>query len=93
WIYRMNYFLSYIQEHETALTEEGKTRLMGEVHFLRAWSYFLLIQRYAGVPLITKPHSLDDDFVVTRANFDDCVDFILGELDISISATTSSTRP
>lgn len=81
WIYRMNYFLSYIQEHETALTEEGKTRLMGEVHFLRAWSYFLLIQRYAGVPLITKPHSLDDDFVVTRANFDDCVDFILGELD------------
>ena len=81
WIYRMNYFLTYIQEHETKLTEEGKSRLVGEVTFLRAWSYFLLIQRYAGVPIITKPHSLDDDFSVTRAKFDDCVDFILGELD------------
>ena len=36
WIYRMNYFLTYIQEHETNLTEEGKNRLVGEVTFLRA---------------------------------------------------------
>ncbi|MBO4768626.1 MAG: RagB/SusD family nutrient uptake outer membrane protein [Bacteroidales bacterium] len=81
WIHKMNYFLQYIEEKGTKMTEEGKTRLMGEVYYLRAWSYFLLIQRYAGVPIIKKPFALDDDFTVDRANFDDCVDFILDDLD------------
>ena len=80
WIYRMNYFLAYIDENGSKMTESAKTRLCGEVYFLRAWSYFLLIQRYSGVPIITKPHSLDDDFTVERAKFDDCVDFILEDI-------------
>ena len=80
WIYRMNYFLTYIDENGSKMSEAAKTRLCGEVYFLRAWSYFLLIQRYAGVPLISKPHSLDDDFTVERADFDTCVDFILDDL-------------
>ena len=80
WIYRMNYFLTYIDENGSMMSEAAKTRLCGEVYFLRAWSYFLLIQRYAGVPLITKPHALDDDFTVERADFDTCVDFILDDL-------------
>lgn len=81
WIYRMNYFLQYIDEKGSAISDDTKTRLCGEVYFLRAWSYFLLIQRYAGVPIIRKPHNLDDDFTVERCNFDDCVDFILGDID------------
>mgnify|MGYP002624458814 FL=1 len=81
WIYRMNYFLSYIDEQGSAMSESAKARLTGEVYFLRAWSYFLLIQRYGGVPVIQKAYSLDDDFGVTRDTFDDCVDFILSDLD------------
>ena len=81
WIYRMNYFLQYVDEKGSAMTDDAKKRLSGEVHFLRAWSYFLLIQRYSGVPIITKPHGLEDDFTVERSNFDDCVDFILEEID------------
>lgn len=80
WIYRMNYFLAYIDANGSKMSDAAKARLTGEVYFLRAWSYFLLIQRYAGVPLITKPHSLDDDFTVERADFDACVDFILDDL-------------
>ena len=80
WIYRMNYFLAYIEENGSKMSESAKTRLCGEVYFLRAWSYFLLIQRYAGVPLIEKPHSLDDDFTVERSDFDTCVDFILADI-------------
>ena len=80
WIYRMNYFLTYIEENGSKMSESAKNRLTGEVYFLRAWSYFLLIQRYSGVPLITKPHSLSDDFTVERANFDDCVEFILEDI-------------
>ena len=81
WIYRMNYFLQYIDEQGSAMSESAKQRLCGEVYFLRAWSYFLLIQRYAGVPIITKPHSLDADFTVERSDFDTCVDFILGDIE------------
>ena len=81
WIYRMNYFLTYIDENGSKMSEAAKTRLTGEVYFLRAWSYFLLIQRYAGVPLITKPHSLNDDFTVERSDFDACVDFILQDIE------------
>ena len=76
----MNYFLTYIEDHGSKMSESAKARLTGEVHFLRAWSYFLLIQRYSGVPLISKPHSLDDDFTVERSDFDTCVDFILDDL-------------
>lgn len=81
WIYRMNYMFEYIYEKGTIMPNDAKERLLGEVYFLRAWSYFLLIQRYAGVPLISKPHKLDDDFTMHRSNFDDCVDFILNDLD------------
>ncbi|MBO6168354.1 MAG: RagB/SusD family nutrient uptake outer membrane protein [Bacteroidales bacterium] len=81
WIYRMNYFLQYIDDKGSAMSADAKARLCGEVYFLRAWSYFLLIQRYAGVPIISKPHKLDDDFTVERSDFDTCVDFILKDLD------------
>ena len=81
WIHRMNYFLKYIDDNGTEMSEEARKRLTGEVYYLRAWSYFLLIQRYGGVPIITEPFSLDDDFDVDRANFDDCVDFILDDID------------
>ena len=81
WIYRMNYFLQYIDEKGSAMSDAAVKRLTGEVYFLRAWSYFLLIQRYSGVPIITKPHGLDDNFTVDRRNFDDCVDFILTDID------------
>ena len=81
WVYRMNYMLDYIYTKGTIMPEDAKERLLGEVYFLRAWSYFLLIQRYAGVPLISKPHKLDDDFSTHRSTFDECVDFILNDLD------------
>ena len=85
WIYRMNYFLQYIDQNGTAMSDAAKQRLTGEVYFLRAWSYFLLIQRYSGVPIIKKPHALTDDFTVERSDFDTCVDFILEDLDNAYS--------
>ncbi len=84
WIYRMNYFLEYVNEKGSAMSDAAKDRLTGEVYFLRAWSYFLLIQRYSGVPIIKKPHKLSADFTVERSNFDACVDFILGDIDAAL---------
>lgn len=81
WIYRMNYLLNYINENGTEMDDESRDRLVGEVHFLRAWAYYNLIQRYAGVPIITKTYGLDDEYNAKRDNFDDCVDFILKDLE------------
>ncbi len=80
-IYNMNYFIHYIENKGSKIEVETLNRLMGEVYFLRAWAYYNLIQRYAGVPIIKKPSNIDDDFSMERNKFDDCVDFILEDLD------------
>ena len=80
WIYMMNTFVNKVTEG-TEMSDSAKDRLLGEVYFLRAWSYYNLIQRYGGVPIITKVYGLDDTFDVTRDKFDDCVDFILSDLE------------
>lgn len=58
-----------------------KNGVKGEMMFLRANLYANLIWRYGGVPLITKVFALNDDFKVSRASYDDCVKFIVQELD------------
>lgn len=82
-IYKMNYFIKSVDNEDSRLEKEAADRLLGEVYFLRAWAYYNLIQRYSGVPIIKTPHSIggDEDFSVERSNFDDCVDFILEDLD------------
>ncbi len=82
-IYKMNYFIQAVSKEDSRLEKEVSDRLLGEVYYLRAWAYYNMIQRYAGVPIIKVPHSIGagEDFSVERANFDDCVDFILEDLD------------
>ena len=79
-IYNLNYFLNYVTEKGSDMDQASKERLIGEAYCLRAWAYYNLIQRYAGVPIIKTPHNLDSEFGVTRDKFDDCVDFILEDL-------------
>lgn len=58
-----------------------KDRLKGEVLFLRAWYYHLLVKLYGGVPLITTPYELTDDFLIERSSYSDCIQFITTECD------------
>ena len=84
WIYKMNYFLANVDKYinsDDANEVSNMNRLKGETYFLRAWAYTNLIERYSGVPIIEGPYNLNDQFGATRANFDDCVDFILSDLD------------
>ena len=82
YIYRLNYFIRYVEEKGSTMSEEVKTRLLGESYFLRAWAYTNLIERYGGVVLVDKPHDdIGADFAETRENFDKCVEFINGDLD------------
>lgn len=79
-IRKMNIFI--LKMEDSAIDDETKGRLLGEVYFFRAWMYTNLIQRYAGVPLIIdKVYSLGDDYTVERSSFDDCVAQIKKDLD------------
>src|SRR6266536_2499602 len=63
----------------------AKFQMKGEVHFLRAYLYFDLMELYGGVPLITKPYGLNDSRGIARNTFEETVNFILSECDAAAS--------
>jgi len=62
-----------------------KDRMLGEVHFLRAYIYHLLTSVYGGVPIITKTYGLTDEFSIGRGSYEDCVIFMVEECDQAAS--------
>lgn len=82
-ISQANRFLANIEDSPVE-DEEFKERLTGEMQAIRAYSYFMLISHFGGVPLITTPFSLGDDFNVTRNSYDEVMNFIITELNESI---------
>ncbi|MFK7980460.1 MAG: RagB/SusD family nutrient uptake outer membrane protein [Saprospiraceae bacterium] len=71
-----------LQELPGATIDEGvKTRLTGEVHFLRAYYYQQLLRFYGGVPVIDRPYGLGEDYSVSRNTYSEVVDFIVADLD------------
>ncbi len=85
-----NLFFEQVQQN-TYSDEKLKTRLMGEVYFLRAFYYHHLVFMYGGVPLITHAYGLTDTFQVPRNNFKDCIDFIASDCDKAAALLSSST--
>jgi hypothetical protein len=67
---------------ETA--EEWKQNLIGQTYFMRGTCYHYLTSMYGGVPIITKAYTLSDDFEVPRNTYEECIDFIVGQLDSAI---------
>jgi starch-binding outer membrane protein, SusD/RagB family len=65
-----------------------KEKLTGEVYFLRAYYYNQLLRFYGGVPLISKSYGLDEDYTVPRSSYDECVKFIVSDLDNAIKLLT-----
>jgi starch-binding outer membrane protein, SusD/RagB family len=58
-----------------------KDQLLGEALFLRAYYYQQLVRFYGGVPLISKPYGLDEDYTIARSSYEDCIKFIVTDLD------------
>ena len=82
-ITQCNVFLDKV--NETDFDSTLKNRMIGEIKTLRAFSYFRLISFFGGVPLITKPFNLDDNFSLPRNSYDECMDFVITELDDAIN--------
>lgn len=65
-------------------TFDNKTlrdRLLGESYFMRAYFYQQLVRFYGGVPIIQKAYGLNEDYKVTRSSYEDCIKFIISDLD------------
>lgn len=60
-------------------------RMTGEITFLRAFFYAELVNRYGGVPLIEKTFGLNDNMMLKRSSYEECVNFIVSELDKAIA--------
>lgn len=64
--------------------------VLAEAKVLRAFAYFKMISLFGGVPLITKPFSLTDDYDLPRNSYQECFDFIIKELDEAINVLPDS---
>ena len=60
---------------------ELRDRLLGEAYFLRAYYYHQLLRFYGGFPIVDRPYGLDEDYNIPRSSWEDCVNFIVGDLD------------
>jgi hypothetical protein len=61
--------------------DAAKTQMIGEVYFLRGYTYHYLVAMYGGVPIITKAYGLDQDYSVARNTYEECINYITGQLD------------
>lgn len=83
---------------QTKFTDDSyKQQLIGEVHFLRGYFYYLLMTQYGGVPLIDKVINIDDNYNIPRSTFEKTIDFIVADLDAAVangnlSKQTDKTR-
>ena len=83
--YLRNINTFFAKYEEAQVSKELKSRLYGEMKFIRAFVYANLIWRFGGVPIITKVYALEDtDYTIKRNTYDECVDFILAEIDEAI---------
>ena len=82
-----NTFLENVEKIPFDITLiDGKTlkdRMIGEVHFLRAYTYHEMVCMWGGVPLVEKVYGLADDFAAPRDTYEDCINFIVAECDLA----------
>jgi len=66
--------------------EAWRQRLIGEVHFLRAYFYHNLVRLHGGVPIITRTYALDEEsYEVPRNTLRECVEHIVAHADTAAS--------
>jgi hypothetical protein len=58
-----------------------RDQLLGEAYFLRAYYYQQLVRFYGGVPIIDKPYEINQDYTIPRNTYEECVNFMVGDLD------------
>lgn len=71
---------------------QGAEEWIAEAKFIRAYTYFALVKRYGGVPLLEEPQAISADgsaLYVARNSHEEAVDLILEDLDYAMQYMTS----
>ncbi|MDI9859367.1 RagB/SusD family nutrient uptake outer membrane protein [Flectobacillus roseus] len=87
-INRCNFLLEKIEPLN--INAAYKTRVKGELYFLRAFSYFYLVRLFGNVPLRLKATALTDDLTPERASVDKVYEQIFA--DLKLASNTLLTR-
>lgn len=92
-INEINQFLDKVDNSPAMAADPDRVNsLKAEMKFLRANIYTKMIKMFGGVPIFTTAFGLDSDFTATRNTYEECVDFIVRELD-EAAAVLPATRP
>lgn len=71
--------------------ETFRDQLLGEAYFLRAYYYQQLLRFYGGIPIIDKTYGLNEDYTIARNTYEECVNFIVNDLDQSAQLLDGKT--
>jgi hypothetical protein len=81
---------------DAPFTSPDKDILLGEAYFLRGYYYHQLLRFYGAFPIIDKLYGLDEDYTIARNTWEECVNFIISDLDQAATLldgkTTSAGR-
>lgn len=84
---RCNLALEYIEKMEIGIDEdftpEMKNRLLGEVHYLRAYYYFRLMRIFAGVPMPLKVLRSSEEWGMPRSSVEELCKQIIADLEFA----------
>jgi hypothetical protein len=81
-ISRANYILAHIEDAN--LDADLKSRMLGEVHFFKAYYYFYLLRHFGGLPLLEHSVELSEFGQIPRASYTETIDFIIKEFEEAI---------
>lgn len=81
----INVFFENI-EKTPKLDQAKKNSLLGQVHFFRAYQYYLMVKLYGGIPIVTDVQDPNDltKTKVSRKTTLECFDYIIKDLDKAI---------
>lgn len=91
----INYALANIDK--VPMSDYGKERLKGELHFIRAYRYQDLIRNFGDVPLVgDRVYNLDDtnfDSLFIRKPVQECIRYALSELNTAATMMQDKSYP
>jgi hypothetical protein len=88
WFYlylqHINVFFDNYEQGRFDVPQDKLDLWLAEMHFLRAWYHNQMMKAYGGIIIADKVFSPDDPIDQARASYDDCVQFVLNELDLAL---------
>ncbi|QQY83295.1 RagB/SusD family nutrient uptake outer membrane protein [Tamlana sp. s12] len=89
----INEFLDRVDDSKAMQDSPSEVLILkAEMRFLRGNLYSKLLKLYGGVPIMEHALGLDDDYQLVRNTYEECVDFIVSDLDYAANILPE-TRP